>query len=120
MRDRGSSSVQVVIILPVLFLVVLTGLQVALMYQARSLALAAAQEGARTAAVEGGTSAAGISAASSFMSASKAGVTGTKVTGNRSATSATVRVTTTSLSVVPGWKPTITQSASMPVERITR
>jgi hypothetical protein len=30
-----------------------------------------------------------------------------------------VTVTTTTLSVIPGWEPTITQSATMPVERVT-
>jgi hypothetical protein len=42
------------------------------------------------------------------------------MTGGRSATTATVTVTGTSLSVIPGWSPAVSQSASVPVERITQ
>ena len=45
---------------------------------------------------------------------------GAHMTGGRSATTATVTVTGTSLSVIPGWSPAVSQSASVPVERITR
>ena len=41
------------------------------------------------------------------------------ITADRTATAATVHVIGSTLSVVPGWTPTITQSASMPVERLT-
>lgn len=119
-RERGSSSIQMVVLMPALFAIMFLGVQAALMYQARTLALAAAQEGARTAAGERGSASDGISAASSFMSSSTSGVSGTRVSGARSATKATITVRTNSLSVIPGWKPAITQSASMPVERLTR
>ena len=119
-RDRGSSTIQMVVLMPALFSIMFLGMQAALMYQARTVALAAAQEGARAGAAENGSASAGISAAAAFMSSSTSGVTGTKVSGSRSGTTATVTVRTTSLSVIPGWKPAITQSASMPVERLTR
>ena len=38
----------------------------------------------------------------------------------RTATTATVTVRGVALSVLPGWRPAITQSASVTVERITR
>ena len=41
------------------------------------------------------------------------------VPGTRTATTASVTVRGVALSVIPGWRPTITQSASVPVERIT-
>lgn len=108
-----------VILLPALFALMFFGMQVALLYQGRTVALAAAQEGARAAAAEHGTAADGIGAAGSFVAASTAGLSNTTVSGTRSATRATVTVTATTLSVIPGWAPTITQSASMPVERVT-
>jgi hypothetical protein len=46
-------------------------------------------------------------------------ITGTSATANRTTTTATVTVTGFSLSVIPGWKVRITQSASVPVERLT-
>ena len=52
--ERGSTSVQMVILMPVLFSVMFLGLQAALFYHARTVAIAAAQEGARAAGAETG------------------------------------------------------------------
>ena len=121
-RERGSSSIQMVILMPALFSIMFLGMQGALYYHARTVAIAAAQEGARVAGGENGTAADGLSAASSFVT--DAGgedvLPGAQMTGGRSATTATVTVTGTSLSVIPGWSPAVSQSASVPVERITR
>ena len=117
--DRGSTSIEMVILLPALFALMFVGMQAALMFQGRTLALAAAQEGAREAASEHGTAAGGIRAAESFVATSTSGLKNTTVSGMRSATQATVTVTTTTLSVIPGWEPAITQSATMPAERVT-
>lgn len=118
-RERGSSTIQMVILLPVLFSAMFLGMQAALIYQGRALAVAAAQEGAREAAAENGTATQGISTAYTFLSSSTAGLSGTSVTGSRGATRADITVTTYTTSVIPGWTPQITQSASMPVERVT-
>src|SRR5215212_11960025 len=119
--ERGSTSVQMVILMPVLFSVMFLGLQAALFYHARTVAIAAAQEGARAAGSETGSVSEGIAAASAFVA--KAGgadvIEGTAVSANRSMTTATVTVRGTSLSVIPGWSPVIAQSASVPVERLT-
>ena len=53
--ERGSASVQMVILMPVLFSVMFLGLQAALFYHARTVAIAAAQEGARAAGAETGS-----------------------------------------------------------------
>jgi Flp pilus assembly protein TadG len=108
-----------VILLPALFALMFLGMQAALMYQGRAVALAAAQEGAREAASETGTAVGGIRTAEGFVAASTSGLKNTTVEGRRTATQATITVTATTLSVVPGWEPKITQSASMPVERVT-
>lgn len=119
-RERGSSTIELVILLPALFSLMFLGVQAAVMYQGRTIALAAAQEGARLAAGEHGTAAVGIDAASAFVATTSAGLTGTAVRGTRNAAEARITVTTHTVSVIPGWKPTITQSASMPVEKVTR
>jgi Flp pilus assembly protein TadG len=120
--ERGSSSIQMVILMPALFAVMFLGMQGALYYHARTVAIAAAQEGARIAGSENGTAADGTAAAKSFVTDAGGNdvLPGATVTGSRSATTATVSVTGTSLSVIPGWSPAVTQSASVPVERITR
>ena len=53
--ERGSASIQMVVLLPALFAVMFLGMQAALIYHARSLAIASAQEGARAAGAENGT-----------------------------------------------------------------
>lgn len=117
--DRGATSIEMVILLPALFALMFLGMQAALVYQGRAVVLAAAQEGARDAAAETGTAVSGIRTAEAFVETSTTGLTGTTVVGTRTATVATITVSATTLSVIPGWNPTITQSASLPVERVT-
>ena len=119
--ERGSASLQMVIMLPLLFSVMFLGLQGALFYHARTVAIAAAQEGARAAGSETGSASEGIAVAAAFVA--KAGgpdvIEGSTVSATRTLTFATVTVRGTSLSVIPGWSPVIAQSASVPVERLT-
>lgn len=119
--DHGSVSVPIVFLMPTLFAVMFLGMQAALYYHARSVAIAAAQEGAREAGGEYGTRDNGIRVATDFLAdaGGKDVMTGTSVTGSRTATTATVTVTGLSLSVIPGWRVRVTQSASVPVERLT-
>ena len=119
--ERGSTSIQMVILMPALFAVMFLGMQAALIYHARTLAIASAQEGARAAGAENGTTAAGITTARTYL-AETAGdaLTSSTVSGTRTATTATVTVRGVALSVLPGWRPAITKSASVTVERITR
>ena len=119
--ERGSVSIELVILLPALFAVMFLGMQAALFYHARTVAIAAAQEGAKAAAGENGKDSDGVSAASSFVG--EAGgddvLSGATASANRTATTVTVTVRGHSLSVIPGWNPVIVQSASLPVERVT-
>src|SRR3954469_14059122 len=121
-RDqRGSVSIELVILLPALFAVMFLGMQAALFNHARTVAIAAAQEGARAAGAEQGRESDGVGAANDFVA--EAGgdhvLTGTSATASRTTTTATVTVTGYSLSVIPGWTVRITQSATVPVERLT-
>lgn len=120
--DRGSATVELVILLPALFAVLFIGMQAALYHHARTVAIAAAQEGARAAAAEQGTERAGVTAATDFVDVAGGDdvLRRSDVTANRTPTRATVTVRGISLSVIPGWHPTIRQSASLPVERLTR
>lgn len=119
--QKGSVSIELVILLPALFAVMFVGMQAALFYQARTVAIAAAQEGARAAGAELGNESDGVGAANDFIA--EAGgedvLTDTSAGASRTATRATVTVTGFSLSVIPGWRVRITQSATLPVERLT-
>ncbi len=119
--DRGSVSIELVILLPALFAVLFLGMQAALYYHARTVAIAAAQEGARAAGAESGTRSDGVEAANGFVA--EAGgddvLVGASSTADRSAITVTVMVSGHSLSVIPGWTPKVVQSASLPTERLT-
>lgn len=119
--DRGSATIELLILLPTLFAVMFIGMQAALYHHARTVAIAAAQEGARVAGGEEGSKAAGAAAAASFVADAGGDdvLTDATITVNRTATTATVVVKGVSLSVIPGWNPTVLQSASTPVERVT-
>lgn len=119
--ERGSVTIQMVFLMPALFLLMFVGLQGALYYHAKQVALAAAQEGAREAGSETGNRESGVATATTFLSDAGGSdvMTSTSVSGSRNATTATITVTGKSLSVIPGWAVTITQTASAPVERLT-
>ncbi len=120
--ERGSVAIQMVFLMPALFAVMFLGLQAALYYHAREVALAAAQEGAREAGSETGNRNSGLATARTFLADAGGSdvMTSTSVSGSRTTTTATVTVTGKSLSVIPGWHVTVTQSASVPVERLTK
>ena len=119
--DRGSVSVEMVVLMPLLLLIVFLGVQGAVYYYARSLAIAAAQEGARAAALPNSTLTDGRSAAGAFLTDTAGNsLQAVTITGTRTATTATITVHGSSLTLIPGWTPTLTQTASLPVERITR
>ena len=110
-----------VILLPALFAVMFLGMQAALFYHARTVAIAAAQEGAKAAGGETGNDSDGVSAATSFVADAGGDnvLPGASATADRTATTVTVTVTGHSLSVIPGWSPRVVQSATLPVERLT-
>ncbi|WP_267128519.1 MULTISPECIES: TadE family protein [unclassified Nocardioides] len=114
-------TIQMVFLMPALFLVMFLGVQGALYYHAREVALAAAQEGAREGGSENGTRESGVATAHGFLRDAGGSdvITAISVSGSRTTTTATITVTGHSMSVIPGWHVTVRQSASVPVERLT-
>src|SRR3954468_9312371 len=90
-EERGSATIELVILLPVLFAVMFLGMQAALFYHARTVAIAAAQEGARAAGAENGKTSDGINAAYAFISDAGGDdvLSGANTSANRSPTSVT-------------------------------
>jgi len=115
------ATIQLVILMPALFTLMFTAMQAALIYHGRTVAIAAAEQGAQAAAAQDGTTTDGRAAAADFVTAAGGDgvLTAVRITATRSATIATVTVTGTTLSVLPGWTPSIVQSATVPVERLT-
>jgi Flp pilus assembly protein TadG len=119
--ERGSASIELVILLPALFAVMLLGMQAALYHHAQTVAIAAAQEGARATGGEHGSESDGVETAAAFVEDAGGDdvLPGATTNATRSATTATVVVRGHSLSVIPGWSPEVRQVASVPVERLT-
>lgn len=117
--DRGSA-IEMAIIAPLLLLLIFGIVQGAVYYQARSVAVAAAETGLRAARVVNGSSAAGQAAAAGFLARSQPGLTGAQVTATRTATVAAVQIRGESPSLLPGITFTVSVASELPVERLTR
>jgi Flp pilus assembly protein TadG len=119
--ERGAASVELAVVFPVVLLLVMTLIQTALWFSARSIALGAAQEGAREGRVQPASTGRAQSAAEGFLDQTAQDLlTGREVTVTGSPSSIAVTVTGSSISLVPGlsgWS--VTQTAVGPVERPT-
>lgn len=102
---------------PVLLALVLVAVQAALVFHARSVVTAAAQDAARAAQRELGTEADGRAAAAALLGPSDQLLVAPSVVVERSADTVTVSVDSEVTSVVPFWTPSVHGSASGPVER---
>ena len=119
-RERGSVSVELVVLLPALFAIVFLGVQGAFYYHAHTVTIAAAQEGARAAGAKESTLGAGIAAATDFVTdVGRHAITDVTVGGERGDLVARITVTGTATSVLPGFAPQITARAEAPVEKAT-
>jgi Flp pilus assembly protein TadG len=118
--QRGAASVELAVTFPVVLLLVMTLIQAALWFHARSIALGAAQEGAREGRVQPASTARAETAAEGFLDQTASDLlTGRDVTVAGSPSSIEVTVSGTSISLFPGlsgWP--VIQSAVGPVERI--
>jgi Flp pilus assembly protein TadG len=108
-----------VFILPALFTLMFVFVQGAMYYQGKTIAIAAASEGARIAAAEGGLLAEGKAAAAQYVANTTVGLSGTSVSGSATPDRVTITVSARTVSLVPKWNPTVVQTVSLPVERVT-
>lgn len=112
-----SNGVQLTLLFPVAFGILLLALQWAMVSWAHATALAAAQDGARVAAVVHGSASAGESAA---LDAADNGALGhVSVRVQRGSTRTSVTLTGSAVSVLPGYTPTVITTAEVPTERLT-
>lgn len=115
-------SVEIAILFPALLLLVTVLVQYALWFHARSVALAAAQEGVSAAASYRATAGAGADRARTFLDAHAADtLTDVEVTQTASAPGyVTVQITGRAISLLPGVTgPSVSQTAEAPAEQFT-
>jgi Flp pilus assembly protein TadG len=117
--ERGAASLaQVVLTAPALLFTLMLIVQFGLMFHARNIAEQAAQEGAATARRFDGTEANAKDKTNQFLaSLGTSTLEDRNVTVNRTGQTATVTVTGTVISLVPGLHLSVSESASGPVER---
>ncbi len=114
--DRGEVTTQLVLLTPVLLVLVLTVVQIAMLWHAAHLADAAAAAGAsRAAGLEAGATD-GMTAARAFADASGARLEGSPLVV-RGAVSASATVVVHVPRLLPGFPGTVRRTATMPVER---
>jgi Flp pilus assembly protein TadG len=115
--DAGYSVLEAAIVLPVVFLLLMIIVQWAIVWHARSVTEAAAQEGLRTAEAYQATAAAGRADTVDYLTqVAGRSLTAPQVAVTRTPRTATVRVTAHVASVIPFGHYTVTETASGPVE----
>jgi Flp pilus assembly protein TadG len=115
--DAGYSVLEAAIVLPVVFLLLMVIAQWAIVWHARSVTEAAAQEGLRTTAAYQASAAAGRADTVSYLTqVAGRSLPDPQVSVTRTARTATVRVTARVASVIPFGHFTVTETASGPVE----
>lgn len=93
--ERGSATIQMVVLLPALFAVIFIEMQAALYYHARSVVLSAAHKAARVAASENGRDVDGITNDETFIAdaAGNDALPHAPITAGRTGTAITISVT---------------------------
>jgi hypothetical protein len=108
-----------VLLLPTLLLVVWIALGAAMYFYGRTTALAAAQAGASAGAADGATTSDCVRTATDLAARAGDSLAGVQVHCQIGAQSVTATVTGATLSLVPGWEPMTTQTATVPREAVS-
>ncbi len=119
--ERGSTSIQMVMLMPALFAVMFLGLQGALYYYASNVAGNAAHEGASAASAYQNREDQGVgqAAASAALDQSHGSLQDWQVATTATLDAVTVTVTGHPLSVLPGLELRVARSATLPWERVS-
>ena len=116
--ERGDSTVETVLAVPVLLFLIMVVIQAGLWFHGAQIVEAAAQEGVRAGRVENGTAADAENRARQFVSGLSPGLAST-ASVHVSRTAATTRVTVDGhvQAVIPGLDLTVSAAAESPTER---
>ena len=116
--DERGEATEAVLVTPVLLFLVMLVFQFGLWYHAEHVAQAAAQEGVRTARLEGGSADDGQRRATDFLARAGAKIVGDPVVSvTRNDETAVVEIRGQSVAVVPGMRIPIRARSESPVER---
>lgn len=117
-RERGFSTLEAVVVIPVVVIITMLVVQYVLLWHARNLTEAAAQDGVRVARGYQAAAGQGEAAATEYLHAAAGKLLdGFTVTVDRGTDEITVEVHATVTSVVPFGTYTVDESASGPIEK---
>ena len=119
-HDRGSVSLEMIVLTPVLLLLLFAAIQIALNSHARNIALAAAEDAARADGAYQSALGAGQDAATAFLAQTGDGIGNPAVSISHTSTEVHATVTGHAISIIPFLSWTVSQSASSPIEQVTR
>lgn len=115
--ERGSITLQIAILFPVMLLIIMAAFQAGLYWYTQSAALAAAQEGVRVTAAQDGTVTAGIDRANAFLQRTSGSlVERPQISGSRTSTTSTITVRGPVLTLIPNLPLTVVATATLPSE----
>jgi TadE-like protein len=119
-KDRGSASIEFAITAVAVMAIIFAAIQAATYFWARSIALAAAQEGAQAQRAYNAPPGVGQSSAAAFIASTGDGLSNPNITVASDAQQVQVTVSGTCLSVIPGFCSTFPVSATAhgTVERV--
>lgn len=118
--ERGSVTLQIALLFPVMLLIILAAFQAGLYWYTQSAALAAAQEGVRVTAAKDGSVTAGIDRANAFLQRTSGTlVEHPQISGRRTTTTATITVRGPVLTLIPNLPLTVVATATLPSEEYT-
>ena len=117
--QRGAGAAEIVMVTPLLLLLVLLVIQFALAEQAEHVAEAAATQALAAARVQDGSTAAGQAQADAVLAQLGGSLASPEVTVTRTATQATVTVSGTAATVIPGVRLHVHTTVTGPVEEWT-
>ena len=119
-RDRGAATTVMVIVIPTVMLCVFLAVQFALVYHARHVATAAAQDAAWAATAQNGTPQDAQRVAAELIDHNASGLLhNTTITVTPDGGSVRVEITGDVVSLVPGTHLHITADAATPTEHVT-
>ncbi|MEU6720739.1 TadE family protein [Nonomuraea sp. NPDC046802] len=119
-RERGSATLEAALVYPAILLLVLLTMNTALWFHARTLAMAAAQEGLRAGRSHGSSPSAGQTTAERFIhQAGGSFLTHPKVAVTRDTDTLEISVSGQAITLVPLLTLTVTQVARAPIEKWT-
>jgi Flp pilus assembly protein TadG len=114
--QRGAGAAEIAIVTPLLLLLILAVIQFALAEQAEHVAQAAATQALAAARVQDGSTAVGQAQADAVLAQLGGSLAGPSVTITRTATQATVTVSGTAATLIPGVRLHVHATVTGPVE----